>query len=211
MFIYLCLFLPLASTAQKNEGDKIEINKTIQGGVFIDRTLMNRSPFGKEYSHNSANKIGFGLIWDRDEFLTQALIDVSYYQNNFSVFDGSLFLIELEYFKSTFKKEISSHNFYAGYITNLNFTAESITPFDTQDFIREETCICLGAGIKAMYSYTLKNNMSLMIGSDLNLFDFGIASFVNKNQINASDMRRERAFEFKVFRSRIGIDFGLVF
>jgi len=120
-------------------------------------------------------------------------------------------LIELEYFKSFLKRKEFTNHFHFGYILNANLNRENYIPFATNQFQTTSTCLCVGAGIKAMYAFPLSKKMILTISSDINLIDLGLGINYNANPNIFADLQRSTEFGLNLFRKRFGIDIGIAF
>lgn len=228
---YLLLFsfliaLPCMMSAQRKSNKKPKKYFTAQLGVYQDFGKNDLSDNYYDLSHFDFKKIGFGMLQYKEQRASQFLVEFSGYEEIFGLtyyevmpgvysairgIERQSILLEVEYFRSVLDRVTFENNFHFGYTLNSSFQRVDDTPFVTNQYPITESCICLGAGIKAMYVLSISKKAMLVFSSDVNIFDFGLIFNYNGNPNIFVKEQRQRYYEFDMLRNRVGLDIGIVF
>lgn len=226
LVVCLLFIVPNILSAQEEVKHKSIRYFSIQGGVFQDWGSYFLSDEEEDVSHISAKKLGYGMILFDGKYVSQFNLEYSNYATDVALlfylspegmysriggFKNSTLLIELEYFRSLLKRETIQNSLHFGFTASTNFFRREFLPYATNEYPQREHCICIGAGLKAMYLKSIFENTMLVVSSDYALLDFGYMYNYKGNPNVFADEQTQTGFGFDFLRKRVGVDVGVVF
>jgi len=217
MFLFLGFFLlPSFADAQKRVKTKNEKYFTIQGGIFYDLGKNNIYNEEIDFSSFDFKKLSLGYLAFKKGSVSELLLEASFYEKEFQDLPQDKvkkkkIVIEFEYFKSFLVQNTLENNFHAGVSLAMTYSKEEFNPFATTRYPYSNTCFCLSSGLKAMYVLPISDKIKFLIGTNLVFLEVGYGREYNGNPNIFVEFQTQNMFHRKLFRPRLGLDFGFLF
>ena len=197
MIIPLCLLLSIQLFGQRKKKIKADNFITVQGGLLHDK-------------HSDPSITGFNMInlgWSKAKDNVLQSIEMEWIgfstdkrviirdNDPWQGFTRERKSYELIYARTYALFGDINNGFYVGPTASLNLNENSIIPATTADFPTQESCYCVGIGVKANYSWSITEKLFLNFSSRMTFIDIGWLRTQTKDP--TLTIRQQRSDEFK--------------
>ena len=104
-----------------------------------------------------------------------------------------------------------NNGFYVGPTASLNINKNSIIPANSASFPSEETCYCVGIGVKANYSWSITEKLLLNVSTRITIIDLGRLRTEVKDPTLTIRQQRTNKFDANFLRKQFPLMIGVSF
>ncbi len=118
---------------------------------------------------------------------------------------------DLEFFRSFISILGQKSITYIGGVTALNYSRTEYEPLSTSEYSWTLNCFCGSLGLNAMIFYPISENLDLIVSTQINIAEYGLARELSNNPAIMVEDRTNNVVVRNAPRPRLELNVGLAF